>query len=420
MNAATEMAVIPAPSRRLSVGEQFVLSLHWFGLNFHWGALLAVVIPVEVLRFVPDEYKGRALALVFALGALVALVTMPLAGALSDRWAGRLGRRRPFIIVGALLNAAALLALAAAPRLLYFVPAFLLVQFANNFGGSAYSGLIPDFVPEEQRGSASGFMGLMIILGSIGGSAVAGVLIRDHRLLVYLIIIAVLLTTMLLTVWLVHEQPLRRDLPFQLREFLAGFWIDPRRHPNFAWLFSSRIVALMGFYTLLAFLLLFVKYYLKIAPPERATGILSVAVSLGALGSGFLLGRLSDRIGRRSIVSASTLVMAAALLLFLTAPSFRLALILGFIFGIGYGGLVSVEWALAIDVLPSREEAAKYLGIWGISGVLPQVIAPTIGGLALDGFNMIRDNLGFVVLMIMAAGYMIVGSVLIWKIRGIR
>jgi len=307
---AAATALVPAPTRRLSLREQVILSLHWFGLNFHWGALLAVVLPAAVLQFVPEEFKGRALAIVFAGGALVAMIVMPVAGALSDRSTARLGRRRPFIIVGALLNALALLALAAAPSLALFVVAYWFVQFANNFGGSAYSGLIPDRVPQEQRGSASGFMGLMIMLGTVGGSVVAGELIRRRPFLVYLLIIAVLLATMGLTAWQVREEPLRRRGPFHLREFLAGFWISPRRYPNFAWLFASRFLALLGFYSILAFLLFFLKDYMHVADYERATGRLSAAVILGALTSAYLTGRLSDRFGRRGIVSGATVVMA--------------------------------------------------------------------------------------------------------------
>lgn len=70
---------VPTP-RRLSHLDQFFISVYWFGLNFHWGALLPIVIPVEVLKFVPGADKGRALATVFAGGALVALVVMPLPG----------------------------------------------------------------------------------------------------------------------------------------------------------------------------------------------------------------------------------------------------------------------------------------------------------------------------------------------------
>ncbi len=412
------MSAGAAPPRRLSVREQFILSLHWFGLNFHWGALLAVAIPAQVLRFVPEAEKGRALALVFAGGALIAMIAMPLVGALSDRSTARLGRRRPFIIVGTLLNVVALLALGSAPTLALFVLAFYFVEFANNFGGSAYSGLIPDLVPEEQRGSASGFMGLMVMLGTIGGSVVAGELMgRRWTLPLYMTIGAVLLVTMAITVWQVREQPLLRRIPFRWREFLGGFLVSPRRHPDFAWLFASRFLALLGFYTILAFLLFFLKDYLRIAAYEQATGRLSAAVIGGALASAYVTGRLSDRVGRRGIVFGATLLMGLLSLAFLIGPSFNLMVGLGAIFGIGYGAFTSVEWALATDVLPSREEAAKYLGVWGISATLPQVVAPVIGGVLLDLIGRLGGQSGYIVLFTIAAGYFIAGSLLIWKIR---
>lgn len=407
--------------RRLSSAELLYLSLYWFGLNFHWGALLPIVIPTEVLKFVPEAEKGAALARVFAGGALIALVVMPLAGALSDRSMSPVGRRRPFVLVGGLLNAVALLLLARAPVFTLFVVAYWVVQFANNFGGSAYSGLLPDLVPADQRGHASGYMGLMIQLGTGIGALIVGHLMQLNLIMLsYLTIIAVLLVTMALTVWKVKEQPLRARPRFNLREFLAGFWVDPRQHPDFAWLFLSRFLSLMGFYTLLDFILFFMRDYLHIESAKQATGLLTAAVIVGSLLSAYAAGTISDRVGRRGIVSVSTLLMGAMLLVFLTAPSFHLMLALGLIFGIGFGAWTSVDWALAIDVLPSQESAGKDLGIWGISATLPQVVGPLIGGPLLDAFNRTGPNRGYVVLFVIGAVYFVISSFTIWKIKNAR
>jgi MFS family permease len=409
------------PTRRLSVLDQLFLSLHWFGINFHWGALLAVAIPAEVLKFVPEEAKGRALAMVFAGGAFIALVVGPLIGALSDRSLFRLGRRRPFVLGGALLNVVALLALGYAPTFALFIVAYWFVQFAANLGQSGYGGLIPDLVPPDQRGFASGLMGLMTMLGTILAAIIAGRLMqRGLSIPLYLTISAVLLTTMALTVWKVREQPLRTRPPFHWRTFLAQFWVSPRRHPDFAWLFISRFLALMGFYTILNFLQFFLKDFLRVPRFTEATGTLTATVVVGALVSALIAGILSDRVGRRSIVSASTLIMGLLCLVFLSAPTFQLMLALGVVFGIGYGAFTSVEWALATDVLPSQANVAKDLGIWGMSGTLPQVVAPLIGGPLLDGVNRLGSNWGYFALMILAAGYFGAGALTVWKIRGTR
>jgi MFS family permease len=408
-------------SRRLTPQDFFSLSLYWFGLNFHWGALLAVIIPSEVLRFVPDAEKGRALSLVFAGGAIIALIVQPIAGATSDRSRFAFGRRRPFMLVGGILNAIALMFMGAAPTFAVFMGTYWLVQFSNNLGGTAYSGLIPDLVPAEQRGLASGWMGLMTMLATIAGPVAAGLLMqRDYRMESYALIAAVLLTTLAVTVWLVKEPRLPAGDRFDLGRFVRGFWVRPREHPNFAWLFLARILVLMGFYTVLDFAQFFLRDFVGIERFKEATGTLSAMVVLGALPSAYAGGWLSDLIGRRGIVSGAGLIMAAPCLLFLVAPSWPLLLGLAVVFGLGYGAFTSVDWALAIDVLPSQEAAAKDLGIWGIAATLPQVLAPLIGGPLLDALNRREPNLGYIVLLSGAAAYLVAGSALVWKIRGIR
>ncbi|MGQ0570343.1 MAG: MFS transporter [Armatimonadota bacterium] len=378
-----------------------------------------MALPAEILRFGSEADKGTRLGIVAAGGALVALVVMPLAGALSDRSTSRFGRRRPFIAAGALLNALALLAFGRAPTYALFVAAYWCVQFSNNLGGSAYSGFIPDLVPREQRGTASGFMGLMIMLGTVGGAIIAGILMeRGLRMPLYLTIGGVLLATMLVTLWKVREEPLRHRIPLRLREVLAGFWIDPRRHPNFAWLFASRFLTLLGFYTILAFLQFFLKDFLRIERSIEAAGTLTGAVVAGALPSAFLAGWLSDRFGRRGIASASSILMGVLCLIFLAAPSFAFMLALGVVFGVGYGAFVSVEWALAADVLPSLALAATHLGVWGISATLPQVVGPAIHGPLLDAVNAAQANLGYFVIFALGALYLVVGGLLIPQDQG--
>jgi MFS family permease len=109
--------------------------------------------------------------------------------------------------------------------------------------GAAYSGLFADVVPDDQRGIASGWMGLMIMLATIVAGAAAGLLLEQGlRTIVYGLIAAVLLLSLVYTAWQVREAPLGPAKPFVLREFLRAFWVNPREHPDFAWLFASRVL----------------------------------------------------------------------------------------------------------------------------------------------------------------------------------
>ena len=415
----------PSPARRLSLVDQLFLSLHWFSLNYHWGALLTIVVPAAVARQVLPAQREQVLGFITAVGALVALVVLPLAGALSDRSTSRLGRRRPFMIVGGILNVCALLALAYAPTLVLLAVAFWLVELTYNIGSSAYGGLFPDMVPEAQVASASGFMGLMTFLGIAGGGIAAGVLLSGRPLPASLSIIVLMVLTTALTVWWFREQPLLHRPPFNWREFLVGFWVDPRQHPDFAWLFLSRFLTMMGFYTLTTFLLLFLLSYLHLQNVAAKTGYVQAAVVLGGLVSAYTAARLSDRIGRRPIVSIANGIMGAVILVFLLAPSFTLMLLLGVVFGIGFGAFTSVDWALAVEVLPSKSSAAKDLGIWGISVTLPQVLAPGFGALLFYivrrvGADQGASNQGYIILFVIGAVYFFLGALTIWKIRGTR
>ena len=412
-----------APQDRVPLSEIIWLGLFWFAMSFHWGALLTIVIPIEVLRFVPEAQKELYLSFLSAGGAVMAMVVSPIAGALSDRSTLRMGRRRPFVILGVLVDCVALLALRFAPTYAWFVAAFLVVQLALNFAGGAFNGLIPDKIPKNQRGMTSGVMGFMMMGGTITAFLLAGYLVgRGATGVVYWIVAGVLLTCMVLMASQITENPLREVSPVTLRAFARSFWIDPRRHPDFAWLFATRGLVMLGFYSLTAFLLFFIKDSLRLTPPQAGekTGILAAVViasgSLVALGAGWA----SDRVGRRGIVSTSGVFLALTSIGLLFQPPYSVLLWIGVLFGIGYGAFTSVDWALAIDVLPSSSSAAKDLGIWGITNTFTQALAPAIAGPILYTFNRRAPTLGYSVLFSLAIVYVTLGSIFVWKIKGAR
>ena len=98
--------------RHLSVLDHICLNVFWFAFSVLWGSLLVVTIPSQVLSMVGDARKGTGMAWIMGLGAFIALVLPPFVGAISDRTRFRLGRRRPFILVGTVINCLALLGMA--------------------------------------------------------------------------------------------------------------------------------------------------------------------------------------------------------------------------------------------------------------------------------------------------------------------
>lgn len=520
-----QLAARSAPPRR-SFGGLVAISIFWFAINFHWAALLLIIVPSQVtsllLHVAPGDtlaaqrawVEGHAaltLALVEAPGLIVALIANPLFGLLSDRTPGRFGRRRPYIVGGTLLNVVGLATMALAPlalansgignplapSILVLMGALMLTQLANNCAAAPFHALLPDLVSAEQRGTASGIMGLALFLGQIGG-AIAPVLfgfnsdallkgtqslaVFDHGItLAYATVCVVILLMAILTAITVHERPWEastlsaerrgedsrtvRDLVITVVLVLAiigatlgltrvnvGFTLDnyslsilqlvgvvvagigaarafgfsPRRNSDFSWVVLTRMLMMMGVYTVQTFLEYYMRDVAHAPSPEAATTQFIIILTVTATVSTVLAGWGSDRFGRKRMVYVSGAFMAVVGAAFVLAPYLVpgnvLALALGAagIFGLGYGAYVSVDWALVADVLPSEATFARDMGVWNIALTVPQVIAAVLGGwlLALGVLLGSRD-FGYTLLFIWFVAFCILGTVTVRYIRGV-
>jgi len=136
--------------------DYITYNIYWLGLNMATGSLTPIILPFLVAQFVGPTLKGTYLGMLRSAGLVVAILVQPMAGALSDRSTLRWGRRRPFIFVGTMLDLVFLLVIAIAGNYWLLFAAVLLLQFSSNLAHGALQGIIPDLVPEEQRGRASG------------------------------------------------------------------------------------------------------------------------------------------------------------------------------------------------------------------------------------------------------------------------
>lgn len=192
------LAGVAAPARR-PLGQLVAISIFWFAINFHWAALPLLIIPSQIFglllqsapgtslteraSWVTDQRLALAVALVSAPGLVVALLSNPYFGLLSDRTRSRFGKRKPYIVVGSLINVVGIAVMAFAPDtfvrpgsgslvtppLFVLMAGLIIVQFGSNAAQAPFHALLPDLVPQERRGIASGIMGLAYWLGTIMG-----------------------------------------------------------------------------------------------------------------------------------------------------------------------------------------------------------------------------------------------------------
>jgi MFS family permease len=201
---------------------------------------------------------------------------------------------------------------------------------------------------------------------------------------------------------------------------LRLFDFNPRRDPDFAWVFITRLLMMLGIYTIQTFLQYYMKDVVGVPHPEAATTTFVIMLSLTSLVSTLAAGWLSDRFGRKRLVYISGALMATVGFIFIITHSLPLIIAAGAIFGLGYGAYLSVDWALVADVLPSHRHYARDMGVWNISLGLPQIIAPVLGGPLIDYFTRTGHGfLGFQILFAMAIIYCILGTITVRYIRGV-
>jgi len=428
----------------LPISKQLTLSILWFGLNFQNAALQPIVLPTQILLFISSRTVGSAeqatfLGWISAVGALLAVFLPPIVGHFSDKTRGKMGRRRPYILAGTVFLLLGPLVLAVSRDTGTFLIGLLLYSLGNNVVSAGYQGLIPDLVPENQRGTASGYLGIMTVLGNIGSLALAAVLlgriniaspvgdaIQHGAALFYLITAIILIFTVLITQVQVTETPLEtrsarqniESFNFANRQWWTKHWIDPWRDRNFAWIFLTRAFVMMG----LTLFLTFIEYYFAnvvgITSFVQFTAGIALLTLVGAIVSALALGIVSDHILRAPVVAAATTCMAVAALAFVLFPNALVLWPLGLLFGLGYGAYTSVDWALAIDALPSLDNAGKDLGLWGASSNLPAILAPVLGGMIIFFANQFGQTaLGYRLIFILAAVFLFLGALLVLRVR---
>src|SRR3954465_10629854 len=149
------------------------ISLYWLGLNVIWAGLGYVIFQA---RFTAQYGRGLASgyqAVLETLPIFVAVLVQPTVATISDYTITRWGRRKPYIVIGALLDVVFLYGVASSNEFLAILAFFTLLQCSSNFAQGPFQGYVPDLVPQKQVGIASGLMGVMIVLGQGVGVGIA-------------------------------------------------------------------------------------------------------------------------------------------------------------------------------------------------------------------------------------------------------
>lgn len=396
------------------------------GANF--GVMLALLTPVMVsMAFkikhltTSDADATAMLGLVLGVGAIFALVANPLAGRLSDRTVSRFGMRRPWILGGAIVGAAAFLLIGVANSIWIVLIGWCLAQAALNATLAATNATLPDQIPSERRGRISGIVGTTTPLAILGGSFLINYISSDVLHFLVPGLIALVFSALFVAVLkdrTLSEKPASR---FTFKQFFGSFVFNPVTHPDFGWTWLTKFFIMFGYAGIATFLPFYLLERFHLSEEQAITTILlaNIASTIAMVISSPLGGFLSDRFGkRRPFVAIAGVVMVVGLVLLAFAPTIETVILAQGIVGLGAGSFFSVDLALATQVLPNTTDVAKDLGVLNIANALPQSIAPAIAPaiIALGAGTAIG---GYSTWYLFGAAIALIGAVLVYRIKGV-
>jgi MFS family permease len=416
VTAATPVTRSPfaEPTRRVGGGWIALFATAWLGIwmaqltpiqallpgqvekvvQGHWTLTQALTVPAVNLPSASGPHWTNtiiAFGIISAIAGACALVTYPLTGALSDRTSGRFGRRRPWILAGVIVFAVSLIILGLQTTIVGVGVFWSLSLIGFCMASAAATATISDQVPVNQRGFASAWISAPQAIGTILGLLL--VLVLGLTVFVGYTTVGVLLLILAIPfVGTVPDQAIRKDQRPRggFIAILEGFWINPVKHPDFGWTLLGRILVNLGNALGTTLLLYFLQFGLQMKSADAFNGLIELTAVylvffvLAAL----VCGRISDRIGRRKVfVYLAAYLQAFAALILAFVPNFTVAIFAAGLLGIGYGCYMSVDQALATQVLPDAHSRGKDLGVMNIATAVPQAVGPLLGALVVLLFS---------------------------------
>ena len=413
---------------RVGFGQIFNMSFGFLGIQFGFGLQNANMSAIYMMLGADADQ----VPLLWLAAPLTGLLVQPIVGHLSDNTWTRLGRRRPYFLVGAVLASLALFAMPNS-RALWMAAALLWVLDASiNISMEPFRAFVADKLPSEQRTTGfvmqSFFIGIGASLASalpfifrwlgVEGTTASGIPLTVKYS--FQIGAAAFLLAVLWTVITTPEDPpadveaWRRERAARgglgLGSLFRGIGGAVREMPT--------TMKQLGVVQLLTWLGLFAMWmFFGVATARHVFGATDPQSELYARGIewggvafsfysivcfvvAFALPPLARRIGRKQVHAGALLCGAAGLLgMYLIRDPYLVLLAMVGV-GIAWASILSMPYAMLSDALPP-ERMGVYMGVFNAFIVIPQIIAAlTFGPLIRLAFGADNPNAPLYVVMI--------------------
>ncbi|MBU1386130.1 MAG: MFS transporter [Alphaproteobacteria bacterium] len=400
----------PAP---ISAGFIAALTLAYVGAFTAFVPLLTLLVPLQAQLLAPGDKIGL-LSLVTLWGALIASIANMAVGWASDRTRHRFGRRRPWIAAGlaGVILAYGIIGRASSPTGL--ILGVTLFQLAFNMMFAPLTVILADRVPDSRKGRVAAFLGLGAPLGAASGLLITAPILPD--LAARMVVLGAMVIACVIPFLLTYREPPVGVSPARRS------WAPPKLSTDFGLAWLSRFCLQIAASVVNAYMLFYLADHARYAEQfpgstvESGLARLITLSTLLVLASGFLGGLASDRLNRRKMfILLAALLMAGGLTVFAVWPAWPGPVVGYCLYGVGFGLYTTVDAALVAQVLPSRQDAARDLGIMNLTNTLPTVLAPLLALIALG-----PDRQSWPQLMGAAAVVALLGGLAVLGVRRVR
>ncbi|MGI8742938.1 MAG: MFS transporter [Bryobacteraceae bacterium] len=426
---------------RLRLWQIVNMSLGFFGIQFGWNLQLSNMSAIY-------EYLGAKadqLPILWLAAPLTGLLVQPIIGHMSDRTWGRLGRRRPYFLTGAILSSVALILMPNSSALWMAAGLLWIMDASINISMEPFRAFVADMLPEHQRTAGFAMQSLFIGLGAsiasalpwmlthvfhVGGESSVGHAIPLPVRLAFYIGAPIFLGAVLWTIFTTKEYPpddleeFHRSkaehggLGHNVREIVAAIRAMP---------VTMQRLSLVQISTWLGLFCMWLYFPPAVArnvfgAPDTNSPLYTEGVEWGGncfaiysivcFAFSFALPGLARRLGRKLTHSLCLLCGAAGLFsVSLIQDKWLLWLSMTGV-GIAWASILAMPYSILTGCLPARKFGV-YMGVFNFAIVLPEIIASL-------GFGWVMNHLlGNNRLYAVVAGgfFMVIAALLMQRVQ---
>lgn len=356
----------------------YIIGIPNLGVGLLW-AMNMTLIPMLVNTFNVSNAKAGFL---ITMGSFTGIFVQYISGVLSDRSNFKMGKRKPFMIMGSIATTIGMFLMPLSSNYwMLFATAFIF-YFSLNFYQGPYYSLIPETVDESELGLANGFSKVISVLGGAFVFVVGPKLWEstsslnvNHGLPFFVSAILGIITVFVTLIFIKEKNNSSTE-----KKKIEIAW-DFYKYPSAMKLFAAVFFIFLAYGAITPFFVKYCERQLSLSNETANFSLLLLTIT-GALFA-YPIGVLSDKIERKKVMLLGTLIFVVALIIGIFVKSTTsLYIVMSFI-GIGFIAIQVTAYAILAEVVPT-ERLGEFMGIFNFFVSISQFISGNVMGKMLD------------------------------------